>query len=95
MITVTEEAKELVLNAEMPEGQTLRLDPMTDPATGETGVGVATGEPMEDDQVVEHGGQVVLRIAGPVSAALDGSTIQKLDTPEGPGLGILRPEGTA
>ncbi len=95
MITVTEEAKELVQVAETQEGQTLRLDPVTDPNTGETGVGMVAGEPRDDDQVVEHGGQVVLRIAGPVSDALDGSTIQTLDTPEGPGIGILRPEETA
>lgn len=95
MITVTEEARELVLSADLPEGQVLRLDPVTDPDTGETGVGMAAGEPMDDDQVVEHEGQVVLCIAGPVSDALDGVTIQKMDTPEGPGIGISKPEGAS
>lgn len=95
MISVTEEAKELVLSSGLPEGQVLRLDPVTDPATGETGVGMVTGEPRDDDQVVEHDGQVVLRIAAPVSDALDGSTIQRTDTPEGPAIGIAGTEGKA
>lgn len=92
MITMTEEAKELVRSAELPEGTVFRLDPVTDPSTGETQVGMAPGEPQVDDQVIEHEGEDVLRIAEPVSEALDGSTIRRVDTPEGPGIVISGPE---
>jgi hypothetical protein len=45
MITVTEEAKQLFLNVEHPEGTILRLDPVIDQDTGETQIGLAAGEP--------------------------------------------------
>ena len=93
MITVTEEAKELFRNVEHPEGTILRLDPVTDESTGETQIGLSAGEPRGDDQVVEHEGQDLLHIAGPVSEALDGSTLNLVDTPEGPAIGIATPDG--
>ncbi len=92
MITVTEEAKELFLGVERPEGTILRLDPVTDQSTGETQVGLAAGEPRGDDQVVEHHGESLLHIAAPVSEALDGSTLNLVDTPEGPAIGIATPD---
>lgn len=92
MITVTEEAKELFQQVEHPEGTVLRLDPVTDENTGETQVGVSAGEPQADDQVVEREGESLLHIAQPVSEALDGSTLNVVDTPEGPGIGITPPE---
>ena len=88
MIAVTEEAKELVRSVELPEGTVFRLDPVTDPTTGATQVGMSPGEPKFDDQVIEHEGEDVLCIAGPLSEALDGSTIRRVDTPDGPGIGI-------
>jgi iron-sulfur cluster assembly protein len=91
MITVTEEAKELFLQVEHPEGQVLRLDPVTDVNTGQTQIGIAAGEPRFDDQVVEHEGESLLHIAAPVSEALDGSTLDVVQTPEGPGIGISTP----
>jgi iron-sulfur cluster assembly protein len=91
MITVTEEAKELFLQAEHPEGTVLRLDPVRDQNTGETQIGIAAGEPRGDDQVVEHEGKSLLHIAAPVSEALDGSTLDVVQTPEGPGLGLTTP----
>ncbi len=51
MITVTEQAKDLFLDVEHPAGTVLRLDPMVDESTGETQVGIAAGEPKEDDQI--------------------------------------------
>ena len=84
MITVTEEARELFRTVEHPEGTVLRLDPVTDESTGQTQIGLAAGEPQGDDQVVEHEGVSLLHIAGPVSEALDGSTLNLVDTPEGP-----------
>jgi iron-sulfur cluster assembly protein len=94
MITVTEEAKELFLRVEYPDDTVLRLDPVVDQNTGETQIGISAGEPMSDDQVVEHDGEAVLHIAAPVSKALDGSTLDKVDTPEGPGIGITTPDST-
>ncbi|CAA9508264.1 MAG: hypothetical protein AVDCRST_MAG05-2869 [uncultured Rubrobacteraceae bacterium] len=92
MITVTEEAKELFTTVEHPEGTILRLDPVTDESTGETQIGLSAGEPQGDDQVVEHDGVSLLHIAGPVSEALDGSTLNLVETPEGPALGLTTPD---
>ena len=94
MITVTQEAKELFLNVEYPDDTVLRLDPVVDQNTGETQIGISAGEPMSDDQVVERDGEAVLHIAGPVSEALDGSTLDAVDTPTGPGIGITTPDST-
>lgn len=92
MISVTEEAKELFLDVEHPEGTVLRLDPVTDQSTGETQVGISAGEQQEGDQIVERDGEDLLYIAAPVSEALDGSTLDRVETPEGPGIGIAPPE---
>jgi iron-sulfur cluster assembly protein len=92
MITVTEEAKELFLSVQHPEGTILRLDPVIDQDTGETQIGLAAGEPRGDDQVVEHEGESLLHIAAPVSEALDGSTLNMVDTPDGPAIGIGIPD---
>ena len=92
MITVTEEAKQLFLNVEHPEGTILRLDPVMDQETGETQIGLAAGEPRGDDQVVERDGESLLHIAAPVSEALDGSTLNMVDTPDGPAIGIGIPD---
>jgi iron-sulfur cluster assembly protein len=94
MITVTEEAKELFLSVDYPDDTVLRLDPMVDQNTGETQIGISAGEPRGDDQVVEHDGEAVLYIAGLLSQALDGSTLDALDTPQGPGIGITTPDST-
>ena len=94
MITVTEEAKELFLDVDHPDGTVLRLDPVVDQNTGETQIGMSAGEPMSDDQVVEHNGESLLHIAAPVSEALDGSTLDAVNTPEGPGIGITTPNST-
>ncbi len=94
MITVTEEAKELFLNADHPDGTVLRLDPVVDQKTGETQIGISAGEPMSDDQVVEHDGESLLHIAAPLSQALDGSTLDAVNTPEGRGIGITTPDST-
>ena len=94
MITVTEEAKELFLNVDHPDGTVLRLDPMVDQNTGETQIGISAGEPMSDDQVIEHNGESLLHIAAPVSQALDGSTLDAVNTPEGRGIGITTHDST-
>jgi iron-sulfur cluster assembly protein len=94
LITVTEEAKQLFLNVEYPDDTVLRLDSVVDQKTGETQIGISLGGPMSDDQVVEHDGEAVLHIAGPVSQALDGSTLDAVNTPEGPGIGITTSDST-
>jgi iron-sulfur cluster assembly protein len=94
MITVTEEAKELFLNVDYPDGTVLRLDPVVHQNTGETQIGISAGEPMSNDQVVEHDGASLLHIAGLVSKALDSSTLDAVNTPEGPGIGITTPDST-
>ena len=94
MIKVTEEAKELFMNIEHPDDTVLRLDPVVDQETGATQIGLSAGEPMSDDQLVEHNGETLLHIAAPVSEALDGSTLDAVDTPEGPGIGITAPDST-
>jgi hypothetical protein len=62
-----------------------------DEGSGETQIGIAAGEEQEGDQVVEHSGEDLLYIAAPVSEALDGSTLDRVETPEGPGIGIAPP----
>jgi iron-sulfur cluster assembly protein len=95
MITVTDEAKDLFLNVEHPEGTVLRLDPVVDQNSGTTQIGISAGEPMSGDQVVEHEGETLLCIAAPVSEALDGSTLDAVDTPQGPGIGITAHDSTS
>lgn len=93
MITVTEEAMELVRSIDNPDGTILRLDPVaTDQVKDETQIRLGIGEPKSDDQVVQHDGEDLLRIARPVSEALNGSTIDLVETLEGPALGIKPPE---
>jgi iron-sulfur cluster assembly protein len=49
MIAVIEEAKELFLDVEHPEGTVLRLDPVVDQNTGETQIGISAGGPQAGD----------------------------------------------
>ena len=90
MITVTEEARELVQEIDNPDGTVLRLDPVTtEELTGETQVRLGVGEPKDDDQVVQHEGEDLLCIARPVSEVFNGSTIDLVETLEG------RPRGSS
>ena len=50
MIAVIEEAKELFLDVEHPEGTVLRLDPVVDQNTGETQICISAGGPQAGDQ---------------------------------------------
>lgn len=88
MIAVTTPAKEMLSGVEVPGEAVLRLDPETDGR-----LGFVAGEPRSDDQVVEHDGQEILRIADPISRELDGASLDRIDTPEGPRLTIRREEG--
>lgn len=51
-------------------------------------VRLGAGRPKGNDQIIEHGGKDLLRIARSVSEELNGSTIDLLETLEGPALGI-------
>ena len=81
MIRVTEEAKVLLSTVDLGtldsgEGPVLRLDPANfDEATGEMTLSFAPGEGKGNDQIVQHGGKQILRIAGVVSQRLNGSTM--------------------
>lgn len=92
MITVTEQAKDLFMEIEHPEGTVLCLDPILDEETGETSVGLASGEPQEDDQIIERDGGVLLRISAPVSEALNGRKLDLVETPEEPAIGLQTPD---
>ncbi len=73
MIRVTEEAKMLLSSVDLgtldsAEGTILRLDPVAcDEATGEMALSCALGGGKSNDQIIQHGGKQVLRIAGTVS----------------------------
>lgn len=87
MIEVTPPALDLLRGMQHPEGTVLRLDPVADGK-----LGFAAGDARPDDQVVEESGEEVLHIAGQLSQAYDGCTIERVDTPEGPRLSMTRPD---
>ena len=96
MIRVTEEAKVLLGTVDLgtldsAEGTVLRLDTVAyDEVTGEVTLGFAPGDGKSNDQIVQHGGKQVLRIAGVVSQRLNGSTMDVVldDGLEGSPMGI-------
>ena len=93
MITVTEEARDLFREVDNPDGTVLRLDPVTaEGMTAETQVRLGIGEPKNNDQMVQHEGEDLLRIACPLSEALNGSAIDLVETLEGPDLAIKSPD---
>ena len=93
MITVTEEAKEVLRGYECPEGTVLRLDSVVDGHHQHDGfrVRMGAGPPQGDDQVVEHGGENLLCIARHVSEELNGGTVYVVETLEGPAVGVKPP----
>jgi hypothetical protein len=85
MVTVTDSAKDLLQVLAHPAGTVLRLEPMG----GETGdIALVTGEEQEADQVVERDGADLLHVPAAISGALDGATIDAVETPEGPRLSL-------
>jgi len=102
LIRVTEEVKALLRTVDIgtldsAEGAILRLDPVAyDEETGEVTLTFVPGEGKGNDQIVQHGGEQVLRIAGAVSQRLHGSTMDVVveEGPEGSrsmGIGIAPP----
>jgi hypothetical protein len=101
VIRVTEEAKMLLSSVDLgtldsAEGTVLRLDPVAyDEVTGEMTLSFAPGDGKSNDQIIQHSGKQVLRIAGVVSQRLNGSTMDAVveEGPEGTrmGIGIMPP----
>lgn len=90
MIHVSDAAKDLFEQIAPPAGQVLCLEPVADQQ-----IGIVAGEPRGDDQVVERDGTGLLHIAATVSQALDGATIDRVDTPQGPSFGVTMPDAGA
>ena len=86
MLAVTAPARELLRSVEVPPDRALKLEPEND---GRLAFTAAAPEP--SDQVVEEQGQEILRIAEPISRELDGHSLDRVDTPEGPRLTIRAP----
>ena len=89
LITVTKEAKEILQYYRCPEGTVLRLDSVNRPRQhDEFCVRLGAGRAKGDDQIVEHEGRPLLRIARHVSEELNGGIMDRVDTLEGPAVGI-------
>jgi hypothetical protein len=87
MLAITAPAMELLRDIDVPGDDVLRLDPQQDGR-----LSFVAGPPLLDDQVVEEEGNEILHIAGPVSQQLDGHSLDRIETPEGPRLTIRRPD---
>ena len=87
MIMVTQAVKAMFESVQRPSGQVLRLD-----VVGPQELGLTVGEPQPSDQVVKHDGREVIHIAGEISQAADGATLDQIDTPQGPTLIITPPQ---
>jgi iron-sulfur cluster assembly protein len=91
LITVTEHAKKVLRGYTCPDGTALRLDPASGHRSDGLLARLGFGKPKEDDQVVDHEGEELLRIDRTVSEELNGSEICVVSTLEGPGLDLRRP----
>lgn len=90
MISVTTSAKDVLQNvlidatqrADIHDEQVgLRIAPTSD--GGQPQLALVLDKPKEGDQIIEHNGKNVLMIGEPISAQLDGATVDAVDTPEG------------
>jgi hypothetical protein len=93
LITVTEHAREVLRGYERPNGTALRLDPANNRHRPDGLLArLGFGKPKADDQVVVgHEGEELLRIERSVSEELNGSEIVVIGTLEGPSLDIKEP----
>ena len=71
-----------------PDGTVLRLEPDEDTRT----LSLVPGPPQGDDQVIEGDAGDILHVPAMVSDALDGATIDTVETSHGPQLSISRAE---
>ncbi|MGI0130513.1 MAG: adhesin [Thermoplasmata archaeon] len=86
MVTVTEPAKDLLQSIDHPPGTVLRLER----GEGSGTLSLKLGPPLGDDQVVERDGGDLLHMPAMVSDALDGATIDAVETDKGTQLSISR-----
>jgi hypothetical protein len=92
LITVTNEAKEILQDYQCPEGTVLRLDAVNGHHQHDGFlVRLGAGRPQDHDQIVESKGKELLRIARHVSEELNGGTIDRVETLEGPAVGLRPP----
>jgi hypothetical protein len=92
LITVTKEAKEILRDYQCPDGTVLRLDSVNRHRQhDEFCVRLGAGRAKDDDQIVEHEGRPLLRIARHVSEELNGGTMDRVETLEGLAVGIKPP----
>lgn len=84
MLNVTEKAAGALLESldasKSEESQLLRLTRAAE------GLGLALDQERDGDQVVEHDERKILVVEQDISQALDGATLDAVDTPEGPRL---------
>lgn len=96
MITVTDAAKDELLQTldqtgVQEEDVGIRLAPtQAADASGELRLGLVLDRTRAGDQVVEHGGKIVLMVDAEIAAQLDGTTLDVVDTPEGRTLALTR-----
>ena len=79
MLTVTETAKDLLQSIDHPAETVVRLEPGKASGT----LSLKLGAPQADDQVIERDGGAVLHVPPTVSTALDGATIDTVQTDKG------------
>jgi hypothetical protein len=92
LITVTEEAKEILRGYECPEGTVLRLDSVNGHQRhDEFCVRIGAGRPQSDDQSVVDEGKCLLLIARHVSEEFNGTTVDRVETLDGPAVGLKPP----
>jgi hypothetical protein len=92
LITVTDQAREVLRGYERPDGTALRLDPANGHRPGMLVARLGFGEPKGNDQViVDREGEELLRIDRSVSEELNGGEIEVVSTLEGPSLDIREP----
>ncbi|HEY4028315.1 MAG TPA: hypothetical protein VGO86_17950 [Candidatus Dormibacteraeota bacterium] len=77
----------MLRSVEVPPDRALRLEPENDGRLAFT-----ASPPDPNDQVVEDQGHEILRIAEPISRELDGHSLDRVETAEGPRLTIRGPE---
>lgn len=89
----TEKARHLFREVDSPDGTVPRLDPATaEGLTDETQVRMVIGELKNDDQVLQHEGEGLLRLAGPVSEAPNVSITALVETILGPVVATKPPD---
>jgi hypothetical protein len=87
VIHVSEEAKMLLGNLWAADGEVLRLIPSPE-ADGSAELAFRYGRGEGADQIVQHDGRRVLRIAPSVRKDFDGSTVEAVDG----ALGVVPPD---